>query len=67
MYTVSQEKGRSTDRSKHLEANFNRHSFCRELKKHFLYKQFDQVILDYFGFRRAGMSSTGAALSLKRL
>jgi hypothetical protein len=48
VYTVSQEKGALYDQNKHLEANFNRHSFCRELKKHFLDTQFDQVILDYF-------------------
>jgi hypothetical protein len=48
VYTVSQEKGAIYDQNKHLEANFNRRSFCRELKKHFLDAQFDQVILDYF-------------------
>jgi hypothetical protein len=48
VYTVSQEKGAIYDQNKHLEANFNRRSFCRELKKHFLDTQFDQVVLDYF-------------------
>lgn len=48
VYTVSQEKGALYEPTKHLEANFNRHSFCRELKKHFQETQFDQVTLDYF-------------------
>lgn len=48
VYTVSQEKGAIYDQNKHLEANFNRRNFCRELKKHFLDTQFDQVVLDYF-------------------
>ena len=47
-YTVSMEHG-SVYVPRHLTANFNRHSFCREIQKAWSKKiKFRQIILDYF-------------------
>jgi hypothetical protein len=49
VYTVSQEKGAIYRTDRHFEANFNRASFVRVLRKHFeTVEFFDQIILDYF-------------------
>lgn len=47
-YTVSMEHG-AIYGPRHLTANFNRHSFCREMRKSWSPKiKFRQIILDYF-------------------
>jgi hypothetical protein len=48
VYCVSQEKGAKYRADRHLDANFNRSSFVKEIQKHFMQCRFDQIILDYF-------------------
>jgi hypothetical protein len=49
VYCVSQEKGSIYREDRHLDANFNRASFVKLLKKQFGQEcRFDQIILDYF-------------------
>jgi hypothetical protein len=49
VYCVSQEKGAFYRKDRHLDANFNRASFVKLIKKQFGQEcRFDQIILDYF-------------------
>jgi hypothetical protein len=49
VYTVSQEKGAVYREDRHLDANFNRHDFVKNLRKRFGEDCcFDEIILDYF-------------------
>jgi hypothetical protein len=48
VYTVSQESGGRYRPGRHMNGNFNRRNFIRRLQEHFLFMEFDQVILDYF-------------------
>jgi hypothetical protein len=48
LYTVSQESGGRYRSTRHLHGNFNRRNFLRKLQEHFLFLEFDQVMLDYF-------------------
>lgn len=49
VYTVSQEKGAVYREDRHLDANFNRRDFVRNLRKRFGEDCcFDEIILDYF-------------------